>query len=71
LVCFPSHTRRWDARLSSAAARAAAARSGRGDLRFARHATAAKTASEYEVLIETVDKKDVELTVSPDGKRIE
>ena len=26
---------------------------------------------EYEVIIDTADKKDVELTVSPDGKKIE
>jgi hypothetical protein len=26
---------------------------------------------EYEVLIETADKKEVELTVSPDGKKIQ
>ena len=26
---------------------------------------------EYEVLIETADKKEVELTVSPDGKKVE
>jgi hypothetical protein len=30
-----------------------------------------ETVEEYEVLIATADKKEVELAVSPDGKRIE